>query len=197
MLDIDGNAAGPLQEFLRYVAVSPVLDWIGRFTEDTQGSGRAPGPEAAPAAGGPARQPRCRARCNCRATTSPCSRNCRRSRRRSASIEFSEHGVNLDGVGASFLGGPLQLSGGTQRDGAIVIRMNGSASAEGMRATTALPALQRLGAKMSGSARFNGSVTGEGAPEHHRGRLQPGRPRPGAAGAAEQAAADALPLHFT
>jgi uncharacterized protein YhdP len=50
-------------------------------------------------------------------------------------IEFSEHGVNLDGVGASFLGGPLQLSGGTQPNGAIVIRMNGSASAEGMRAT--------------------------------------------------------------
>ena len=33
-------------------------------------------------------------------------------------------------LGASFLGGPLQLSGGTQRDGAILIRMAGSATAD-------------------------------------------------------------------
>jgi uncharacterized protein YhdP len=74
-------------------------------------------------------------------------------------IEFSEHGVNLNGIGASFLGGPLQLSGGTQRDGSIAIRMAGSATADGMRATGSLPALQRLAGKLSGGARFGGSVT--------------------------------------
>jgi uncharacterized protein YhdP len=73
-------------------------------------------------------------------------------------IEFSERGVNLNGIGASFLGGPLQLSGGTQRDGSIAIRMAGTATADGMRATGSLPALQRLASKLSGGARFGGSV---------------------------------------
>jgi uncharacterized protein (TIGR02099 family) len=159
MLDIDGTAAGPLPDFLRYVAASPVLEWIGHFTEDTRATGPARlglklhlplanlmdakvqgalqlqnndvvlFPELPPLAAALGR------------------------------IEFSEHGVNLNGVGASFLGGPLQLSGGTQRDGTIQIRMAGSATADGMRRTGALPALQRLGARLSGGARFGGTVT--------------------------------------
>jgi uncharacterized protein YhdP len=41
MLEIDGNAAGPMQEFLKYVANSPVLEWISHFTDETQASGNA------------------------------------------------------------------------------------------------------------------------------------------------------------
>ena len=41
VLDIDGTANGPMQDFLRYVAVSPVLEWIGHFTEDTKATGPA------------------------------------------------------------------------------------------------------------------------------------------------------------
>ena len=74
-------------------------------------------------------------------------------------IEFTEHGVNLNGVGASFLGGPLALTGGTQRDGAIVIRMAGTRHGRGpAQDLAALPALQRLGAKLSGGSRFTGAV---------------------------------------
>jgi uncharacterized protein (TIGR02099 family) len=197
MLDIEGNAAGPLQEFLRYVAVTPVLDWIGRFTESTQGSGPArlglklhlplADLHASQVQGALQLQ-------NNDVTLFPELPPIQAALGR---IEFSEHGVNLEGVGASFLGGPLQLSGGTQPNGAIVIRMNGSASAEGMRATTALPALQRLGAKMSGSARFNGSVT---VKEHQSTIVVDSNlaglglelPAP-----LNKPAADALPLHFT
>jgi uncharacterized protein YhdP len=35
LLDIDGNAAGPMQEFLKYVTASPVLGWIEHFTDET------------------------------------------------------------------------------------------------------------------------------------------------------------------
>src|SRR5690606_25510644 len=40
-LEVDGQAAGPMQEFLRYVGASPVTGWIGRFTEDTRATGNA------------------------------------------------------------------------------------------------------------------------------------------------------------
>lgn len=159
MLEIDGNAAGPLQELLRYVSVTPVLEWIGHFTENTQGTGSArlglklrlplANMHEAKVQGALQLQ-------NNDVTLFPELPPIQAALGR---IEFSEHGVNLNGIGASFLGGPLQLSGGTQQGGAIVIQMAGSASAEGMRATASLPALQRLGAKLSGSAKFNGSVT--------------------------------------
>jgi uncharacterized protein (TIGR02099 family) len=159
MLDIDGTAAGPLPDFLHYVAASPVLEWIGHFTEDTKGTGPAklglklhlPLASLHDAKVQGALQLQ-----NNEVVLFPDLPPIEAALGR---IEFSEHGVNLNGVGASFLGGPLQLSGGTQRDGSIQIRMAGSATAEGMRQTRALPALQRLGAKLSGGARFGGTVT--------------------------------------
>jgi hypothetical protein len=72
-------------------------------------------------------------------------------------IEFNEHGVNLNGVGASFLGGPLALSGGTQRDGA-------SHPHGRQRPPTACARRPAAGAAAPGHqavrrARFNGTVT--------------------------------------
>jgi uncharacterized protein YhdP len=40
-LEIDGSASAPLQQFVRYIAASPVLDWIGRFTEHTRATNQA------------------------------------------------------------------------------------------------------------------------------------------------------------
>jgi uncharacterized protein (TIGR02099 family) len=196
VLDIDGSAAGPLQDFLHYVAVTPVLEWIGRFTEDTRGTGAAKlglklhlplaNLHEAKVQGALQLQ-------NNDVTLFPDLPPIQAALGR---IEFSEHGVNLDGVGASFLGGPLVLSGGTQREGGIVIRMAGSATAAGMRATNTLPGLQRLGARLSGGARFGGSVT---VKDHQTqivldstlAGLGVDLPAP-----LNKPAADALPLHF-
>src|SRR5690606_17515297 len=41
VLHIDGNAHGPLQNFLGYTVDSPVGEWIGHFTDETRGSGDA------------------------------------------------------------------------------------------------------------------------------------------------------------
>jgi uncharacterized protein (TIGR02099 family) len=159
MLDIDGNAGAPLQDFLRYVAASPVLEWIGGFTEDTRATGPArlglklhlplANLHDTKVQGGLQLQSN-------DVTLFPELPPIQAALGR---IEFTEHGVNLNGIGASFLGGPLMLSGGTQRDGAILIKMAGTATADGMRKTSALPALQRLGARLSGGARFAGSVS--------------------------------------
>ena len=73
-------------------------------------------------------------------------------------IEFTERGVSLNGVGASFMGGPLALTGGTQRDGAILIKLAGTASADGLRKTWPAPAMQRLAGHFSGATRFTGAV---------------------------------------
>ncbi|ALK99399.1 hypothetical protein AB595_09150 [Massilia sp. WF1] len=197
MLDIDGAASGQLQEFLRYVAASPVLEWIGNFTEDTKATGSArlglklhlPLAElhATKVQGALQLQ-------NNDVSLFP---DLPPIQAALGKIEFSEHGVNLNGIGASFLGGPLQLSGGTQRDGAIVIRMAGAATAEGMRATSSLPALQRFAKRLSGGTRFGGSVTVKDRQtqimlDSNLAGLGIELPAP-----LNKPAADALPLRFT
>jgi uncharacterized protein (TIGR02099 family) len=158
MLDIDGGAAGPLQEYLRYVAASPVLNWIGGFTEDARATGNAklalqlhlPLAHLADAKVKGALQLQ-----GGDVTLFP---DLPPLQAALGKIEFTERGVNLNGVGASFLGGPLALSGGTQRDRSILIRLAGTASADGMRKTSPSAAMQRLAGHFSGSTRFAGAV---------------------------------------
>jgi uncharacterized protein (TIGR02099 family) len=196
-LDIDGAAAGQLQEFLHYVAASPVLDWIGGFTEGARAAGPArlglklhmPFANLHDTRVTGALQLQ-----NDEVTLFPELPPVGAAQGR---IEFSEHGVNLSGLNGTFLGGPLQLTGGTQREGGIVVRLAGSATAEGMRATASLPALQRVGAKLSGGTRFGGSISVKDrqlqiAIDSTLAGMGVNFPAP-----LNKPAADALPLRFT
>ncbi|MGZ8357934.1 MAG: YhdP family protein [Telluria sp.] len=158
LLEIDGNAVGPLQEFLRYVSVSPVLGWIGHFTEDTLGTGSARlglklllplshMPDA-----------KVKGALQLVNNDVVLFKDLPAVQAATGRIEFWERGVNLNGVGGTFVGGPMALAGGTQRDGAIVVRLGGTIPAEGVRKTFASPAMQRLSGRLSGSARYTGSV---------------------------------------
>ncbi|NNG24277.1 YhdP family protein [Telluria aromaticivorans] len=158
MLEIDGTAAGPLQEFLHYVAASPVPGWIGHFTDETHAGGNA-------RLGLKLRMPLAhlgdtKVLGSLQLLGNDISLFPELPPLQAAlgRIDFWERGVNLNGVGASFLGGPLALSGGTQKDGSIAIRLGGTLSADGMRRTAPVPALQRLGARLSGSTPYTGAV---------------------------------------
>jgi uncharacterized protein (TIGR02099 family) len=195
-LEIDGSAAGPMQLFLQYVAASPVLDWIGRFTEDTKASGNA---KLALKLRLPlARLPEAKVLGTLQLINNdvvlfdslpPLQASI-------GKVEFSEHGVNLNGVGASFLDGPLALTGGTQHDGAILIKMAGALSADGLRKTYPAPAMQRLAGHLSGSTRFTGAVSVKDRQlqvnvDSNLAGLGLDFPAP-----ARKAAADSLPLRF-
>jgi uncharacterized protein (TIGR02099 family) len=158
MLEIDGAANGALQEFLRYVAASPVAGWIGHFLEDTHASGNA-------RLGLKLRMPlahlpdtKVQGSLHLLGNDVSLFPELPPLMAALGRIDFYDHGVNLNGVGASFLGGPLALSGGTQRDGSIAIRLGGTLSSEGMRRTAPMPALQRLAARLSGSTPYTGVV---------------------------------------
>ncbi|PWF54922.1 TIGR02099 family protein [Massilia glaciei] len=158
-LEIDGAAAAPLQEFLHYVAASPVLGWIGRFTEHTKATGNA------------------RLALRLRLPLARLAESTVQGALQLANndvvlikdlpplqstlgkIEFTERSVNLNGVGASFLGGPLALTGGTLRDRSIAIKLGGTVSGDGLRASFKAPAVQRLLTRFSGATRYAGLVT--------------------------------------
>lgn len=158
MLDIDGNAAGPLNEYLKYVAASPVLEWIGNFTEDARAGGNARlglklhiplgHPHDTKVAG--ALQ-----LLNDEVVLFPELPAVQAAVGR---VEFTERGVNLAGVGGNFLGGPLSVTGGSQHDGSILVKLAGSATADGLRRAYAAPVMQRLAGHFSGGTRFTGQV---------------------------------------
>lgn len=196
-LEIDGGAAGPLQEFLKYVAASPVTDWIGHFTDDARTSNSAK-------LGLKLRMPLARLADTKVAGSLQLLSNdivlfddLPPLQAAIGKIDFTERAVALNGVGASFLGGPLALTGGTQKEGGIVIRMAGTASADGMRKTWPAPAMQRLVSHFSGAARFTGAIAVkdrkvEVTVDSTLGGLGLAFPAP----LNKPAAAETLPLHF-
>ena len=158
MLEIDGTGAGPLQEFLRYVEVTPVLGWIGHFTEQTSGSGNA-------RLGLRLRMPlahleQTRVQGNLQLQNNDVTLFPELPALQGAQgrIDFHDHGFALHGVNASFLGAPLAAEGGTQRDGSTRVTLDGLLSSDGMRRTSPIPALGRLAERLSGSARYTGEI---------------------------------------
>ena len=158
-LDIDGTAAGALQDFLRYVTASPVPGWIGHFTDDTQGTGNARLGLKLQMPLANLHETKVQGALQLQDNTVQLFPDLPPLQGAVGKVEFSERGVNLNGIGANFLGGPLALVGGTQRDGSIAIRLAGTLSAEGMRRTAPVPAMARLAGRLSGSTRYGGAIT--------------------------------------
>jgi uncharacterized protein (TIGR02099 family) len=196
-LEIDGNAAGPLQEFLRYVGASPVTDWIGHFTEDAKASNsarlalklRLPLARLADA--------KVQGTLQLQNNDVVLFEDLPPLQAALGKIEFTERGVSLNGVGASFVGGPLALTGGTQRDGGILVKLAGTMTADGLRKTWPAPAMQRLASHFSGATRFTGAV----AVKDHRLEVTVDSSLAGMglnfpAPANKPAAAETMPLHF-
>lgn len=197
LLDIDGNAAGPMQEFLKYVSASPVLGWIEHFTDETTATGNA----------------RLALKLHL-----PIERLLESTVQGSLQlagndvvlfndmppvlgtqgrIEFNEKGVNLNGLNGSLLGGPLAISGGSQPDNSIQVRIAGSVTVDGLRKTYPAPVLQRLTRHLDGSARYNGLITAR----DHQLVVNVESPLSGLGldfpAPLKKAAADSLPVKFT
>ncbi len=159
MLDIDGVADGALQDFLRYVAASPVAGWIGHFTDNTQGTGNAHLGLALQMPLAHPHETKVQGALQLLENDVNLFPDLPPLQAARGKVEFTERGVNLNGIGANFLGGPLALSGGTQGDGSIAIRLAGTLSAEGMRTSAPAPAIARLATRLSGSTRYGGAIT--------------------------------------
>jgi uncharacterized protein (TIGR02099 family) len=196
-LEIDGNAAGPLQEFLRYVAASPVLDWIGHFTEDARTTANARLALKLRMPMAHLHDTRVQGTLQLVNNDIVLFEDLPALQAAIGKIDFTERGVSLNGVGASFMGGPLALTGGTQPGGGILIKLAGAMTAEGLRKAWPAPAMQRLGAHFSGATRFTGAVAVKDRQlqvtvDSTLAGLGLGFPAP----ANKAAASEALPLHF-
>jgi uncharacterized protein (TIGR02099 family) len=194
VLQIDGHAAGTLQDLLQYTVDSPVARWIGHFTDDTRASGDA-------TLGLKLQMPLHHAsEAKVQGTLKFDNNNIVLQQAMPAltqatgTLEFNETGVKLNGIKANFLGGPLTVSGGSQQDGNIVARADGSVTAAGLR--KAFPDAQSATDRISGSTPFGVTVAirnrhADVTVESSLRGLGLNFPAP-----LRKAAADAMPLKF-
>lgn len=158
VLEIEGSAAGAMQDFLRYVSDSPVAHWIGNFTEVTKATGNGklqlkfqlPLHHMIDA----------KVDGNLQFLNNDVALLTALPTiyKTTGKLEFDQKGFNLNGLKGQFLGDWANVSGGTQRDGTTLVKVDGTMAADGLRKTYSEPVLQRLLARLSGSTRYNATI---------------------------------------
>ena len=162
-LQINGLVAGSAQDMLRYVAKSPVMEWIGNFTQDTQISGNA---KLKLKLDLPLLQ-----MLNAKVTGELQLANndvllikdLPVISQANGKIDFNERGLTFNGLKGNFLGGAVNVVGGSQKDGAIKIKAEGTISAEGVRMAYPQPELTHLLSHIDGSAPYVATIVVNGA----------------------------------
>ncbi|MFT3718847.1 YhdP family protein [Pseudorhodoferax sp.] len=161
---VRAEGRGPLAAMLASVAASPVAQLTGGALDQAQGSGTA---ELRLQLALPlARLAASRAQGSVQLAGNdirlrPDTPLLARTR---GSVAFSDQGFALAGVQATVLGGEVRVDGGLQ-NGALDLRVQGSATAEGLRADGVPGALARLAQRASGGAAYTATLarTAEGA----------------------------------
>ena len=157
-LTVDGTASGALQELVGFVNDSPVVDWIGRFTEETRATGNAVLSLKLQLPLAHLQETKVQGALQMPGNDVTLQHGIPTLFQTSGRLDFTEKGVTLNALKANFVGGPVVASGGSQRDGAIVIRAEGTVSSEGLRRTYSAPAVQRLADRVTGSSRYNATI---------------------------------------
>lgn len=196
MLTVDGEAAGPLQQFVRFTHDSPVHGWIDEFTRETTADGDArlaltlhlPLHDATAA--------RVKGALRFAGNTVRLMPDLPPLSNAAGTLEFDEKGFRLNGIRSTFLGGPVAIGGGTQRDGSILVRADGTATAAGMRQVYPMPRSARGTDRVTGSTRYAATIrVHEGNPtiavESSLAGLGLDFPAP-----LQKAAADRMPVRF-
>ncbi|MEP6607694.1 MAG: YhdP family protein [Burkholderiaceae bacterium] len=156
-LDVRGVADGPLADMLRYVNASPVARWIGGVTAGAEASGNAkldlrliiPLRHAVDSKVVGALQ---FASNDLQLTDAPAFS------RVSGTLNFTEAGINANGLNATLLGGQARIDAATRSDGSIAFAAAGSATVPGLRRTLPWGAVQQLLDRSQGQARYTATL---------------------------------------
>lgn len=158
-LEIDGGASGSMTDYLKYVASSPVLGWIAHFTDQTTASGNAKLALKLHLPLAHLVDAKVEGALQLQGNDIVLFDGLPVISGSTGKIEFSETGVNLNALAGTFVGGPVAISGGSQPDNSIQVKLAGTVTAEGLRKTYPTPTMQRLAGRLSGGTRYTGLIT--------------------------------------
>ena len=132
-LEIVGHADGALQDFVRYANASPVADWIGNFTEDSQASGNASLLLKFSLPLARKRDATVQGFLSFDGNDVQLLKGLPVLSGTKGKLEFNENGFSLHDIGVGFLGGAAKISGGTQKSGKFQVKATGNLPVDGVR----------------------------------------------------------------
>lgn len=158
ILNIEGNVNAGLQTMLQYVNASPVSGWLEYFLQESKATGNAqlllklqlplnhlPDSKVQGVLHFVNNEALLQ-------TSIPLISSV------NGKLDFNEKGVNLTGLKGSLLGGPVVASGGTQKDGGIRIKLDGTVTSDGLRKNFPGTVIAQLSGKITGAARYNAQI---------------------------------------
>ncbi len=155
MLEVSGTANGALQSMLAYVSATPVSSWIDGVTDEFATTGNARLALKLQMSLFDPTQSTVQGAVHFMGNELQLARDMPALQQTAGDLSFSEKGFQLNGVQGAFIGGPAQVSGGSQRDGSVQIKVEGNAVAEGVANAFHSQDLRRLMKKFNGSTRYN------------------------------------------
>jgi uncharacterized protein (TIGR02099 family) len=155
VLAVNGEAEGPTADFLEFIAKSPVAGMIDHFTDGMQAEGRG---KLALKLTLPLRKladSKVSGVYQFGANRLVADRDLPPLEQLTGRLEFTESEVRVPGATATFLGGPLAISAGSQPDGAARLALQGRVNADSVRRAGG-PAWLRY---LRGSTDWRGTMT--------------------------------------
>ncbi|BBB59860.1 DUF3971 domain-containing protein [Undibacterium sp. KW1] len=158
ILSIDGAVSGSLQNMLAYVGTSPVSGWLGHFLKEAKTS--------APAALQLKLQLPLQHLIESKVLGILQFANndvvlqpgIPQVTGLNGKLEFNETGVNLGTLRGMALGGPVQITGGSQRDNSVKVRLDGTVTADGIRKIIPVGMVDKMADRVSGASRYTASI---------------------------------------
>lgn len=158
VLSIDGNAASSLQQMLAYVGASPVDGWLGHFLAEAKAGGNASLNLKLQLPLNHVEDTKVQGQLQFAGNEVSLQPAIPVVSGLNGRLDFNERGVALNTLKGSALGGALVISGGSQKDGSIRIRLDGSASGSGLTDYLPEPARSQLAGKLIGTTRYQTSI---------------------------------------
>lgn len=155
-LHVKGEADGPTAEFLTFIDRSPVAERIDRFTEgmEARGNGHLDIDLTIPLDEKHLGDSRVKGAYRLIGNEVLVDTALPPLRQVNGSIHFSGSDLNVPEITGQLFGGPLKIQGGLQKDGRVLIAVNGSADIAQLRKQGASPWLDRL----SGATTYRGEI---------------------------------------
>ncbi|HEU5297573.1 MAG TPA: YhdP family protein [Burkholderiaceae bacterium] len=154
ILEIDGQARGPLADMVRYVNESPVGEQIGGALAQASASGNADLRLALHLPLSQLDQSTVKGSVQLAGNDVRLRGDVPQFASARGRVDFTHKGVQVVGAVARTLGGELAFDGGTQADGTLRFAGQGTVTAEGMRRATEVSGLAKLAGTMQGQTAY-------------------------------------------
>jgi uncharacterized protein (TIGR02099 family) len=154
LLVVTGEAEGATPDFLKFIATTPVMGYIDRFTEGMQGEGQGKLNLRLELPLQDLSKTRVSGGYQVAANRLVIDASLPPLEQVTGKLEFTDAGVNVPMADAIFMGGPMVIAGTTQRDGTINMKLQGRVNPDTLR-KDGPPWLSQI----RGTAEWTGAVT--------------------------------------